>query len=249
MQDLKNTLIKFGLSPSAAEIYLAGLEIGPATILQLSKKSNIKRTTVYGLLQELEKFDLFYIVKDKTKDKFVMADPKKLKLYEHERMQELDNLLPELTALWKSPEKKPRIRFLDGPHGMMELSQEVEKVSEQTKLEYYHFFGAEKIPLKTIGHQKLIEFVESKNKKNIKRKTLINKKENWVLDYLKKSNKTNLQFKVLPENINIQTRAIFYGDRYSAFVSLYPEIQIVIIEDPEIYKMQKLFFNLLWEKS
>src|SRR3989338_2859882 len=51
--NLQETLQKVGLSEKEAKIYLALLELGQATVLELAKKSGIKRPTVYVVIEEM----------------------------------------------------------------------------------------------------------------------------------------------------------------------------------------------------
>ena len=48
-EDLKT----LGLNQKEASIFLASLELGPATISDIARRSNIKRTTVYNLIEPL----------------------------------------------------------------------------------------------------------------------------------------------------------------------------------------------------
>ncbi len=48
---LINQLQKIGFSDKEAAVYLASLELGPATILELAKKAKVKRPTVHVLVE------------------------------------------------------------------------------------------------------------------------------------------------------------------------------------------------------
>ena len=67
----KNKLIQalkaYGLNEKQAKLYLTCLEFELITIQNLAEKSGIKRTTVYSLLEELEKIGIINIVKQKKK--------------------------------------------------------------------------------------------------------------------------------------------------------------------------------------
>jgi sugar-specific transcriptional regulator TrmB len=52
-------LTKLGLSEKEAKVYIAGLELGKATILELSKKAEVKRGTCYEIVMNLSNLGLF----------------------------------------------------------------------------------------------------------------------------------------------------------------------------------------------
>jgi len=55
---LNKELEKIGLSKKEAKVYLACLELSEATIGQISKKSGVKRTTVYDIVESLKEKSL-----------------------------------------------------------------------------------------------------------------------------------------------------------------------------------------------
>ncbi|MFH0854627.1 MAG: helix-turn-helix domain-containing protein, partial [bacterium] len=51
-------LQQIGLSDKEASVYLAALELGPTNIQALTKKSAIKRSTVYDIIKNLKNHGL-----------------------------------------------------------------------------------------------------------------------------------------------------------------------------------------------
>ena len=51
----QQVLENLGLSEKEAEIYLALLELGTGTVVEVAKKSGVKRPTAYLVLDELKK--------------------------------------------------------------------------------------------------------------------------------------------------------------------------------------------------
>ena len=49
----EKALLACGLNKKEAKLYLASLELGPATVNKLAKKSRLKRTTIYSLIDSL----------------------------------------------------------------------------------------------------------------------------------------------------------------------------------------------------
>ena len=64
----ENVLKQTGLTEKQAKIYLACLELGQAKVPEIAKKAEIKRTTAYGILDELVSLGLVnYSQKNKQK--------------------------------------------------------------------------------------------------------------------------------------------------------------------------------------
>ena len=50
---LVGALRAFGFDAKEARVYLAGLELGPTTVLELSRRTQLARTTLYPILEDL----------------------------------------------------------------------------------------------------------------------------------------------------------------------------------------------------
>ena len=120
----KNTFEKIrdlGLSENETRVYLALLELGQATVTQISKKAGLNRTTGYDVLERLGWNGLVNRARAGKKKMIYMAEPPsrlkqyledKAKLYER-RVDEVKNILPELQSLQKT-KIKPVIKFAEG---------------------------------------------------------------------------------------------------------------------------------------
>ena len=71
-------LSQLGLSETEASVYLAGIKSGATSILQLSKISGVKRTTVYTIVDSLIANGLMRIDIKGFKKYYVTEPPEKL---------------------------------------------------------------------------------------------------------------------------------------------------------------------------
>ena len=90
-------LQKLGLQEHEAKVYLACLELGHASVTQISKTAGLNRTTGYDVLERLTKYGIVsrtgvkkktYIVESPAKLKMFLKDKKRV--YE-KRIQMLDD--------------------------------------------------------------------------------------------------------------------------------------------------------------
>ncbi|MCX6778857.1 MAG: helix-turn-helix domain-containing protein [Candidatus Magasanikbacteria bacterium] len=103
MNELENTLIKFGLTDTEAKIYLTGLNFKNIGVSELTKQTGINRTTIYHALDTLTEKGLVAKTGTGARLVFSMADPEnihnlllgKIKRLEKQK-EDLDNLIPLL---------------------------------------------------------------------------------------------------------------------------------------------------------
>ena len=240
----ENSLTSLGLSLAAAKVYLAGLELGAASVLELARKSKVKRTTIYGVLEELKAHNLFETTKKGVKERLIMAAPDRLVLLEKERLNNLEKILPDLRAIWNEPAEKPKVRYLEGLAGWEEMQSEI----LTSKQPYLHISGSQKFFLQQIGQSKMISLLKSKDTAGIKRKVLVSH-DFSTKNIIAKTQEMLGEYRFLPDNQQIETQLYLYNGNRTAFFSPEPTLMIVIVENAAIYQLQEALFNTLWEKS
>jgi len=112
--EIKNNLKILDLSDKEIEIYLACLELGFVNVKQLARKTFIKRTTIYDILQNLEDKGLIGQTQEGKKRLFYATEPIKLIELLDKKRQQLFAALPELNNLYQEGRAKARARFIEG---------------------------------------------------------------------------------------------------------------------------------------
>src|SRR3989338_3658806 len=102
-----NQLISIGLSDNEAKVYMAILDLGQATVLEISAKAGVNRPTTYVQIESLKKMGL---VSSQTKGKkqiFIAESPDQLefvieqeKKTVEQKKEELAKILPELINIF-----------------------------------------------------------------------------------------------------------------------------------------------------
>lgn len=118
---------KLGLQANEAKVYLASLELGRGTVTQISKASELNRTTGYDILERLALYGIINRSKAGNKRIYIAAPPSSLSRYleqkkrqAEQKIQELNKVMPDLQARHKT-ELKPAIRFAEGKKEMEKL--------------------------------------------------------------------------------------------------------------------------------
>jgi sugar-specific transcriptional regulator TrmB len=117
---LQNELEKLGFEAKEAQLYLALLELGEGDIADIARKSGLKRTTVYHILEDLKTRGLVSQSKKGKKTRYIAEDPRSI----GEEMKEKEGLyhrtLPQLLSIANFLERKPVIRYYEGLSGIKE---------------------------------------------------------------------------------------------------------------------------------
>ena len=123
--ELQKSLIQLGLTEKQATVYLACLQLGTETVLHVSKFANLKRPTVYLILDELETMGLVSRIQRERKILFKAENPEaiisQLKLKQETALA----ILPSLKAIHNIDPEKPTIRIHEGISGVKNVYTEI----------------------------------------------------------------------------------------------------------------------------
>ncbi|PIS17433.1 MAG: hypothetical protein COT59_00700 [Candidatus Nealsonbacteria bacterium CG09_land_8_20_14_0_10_42_14] len=78
METIPLELRKLGLTEKEVKVYLAGLELGPNSVQNISKKAGLTRPTTYEIIKKLERKGLFAEIKQKKKRAFAAQSPERI---------------------------------------------------------------------------------------------------------------------------------------------------------------------------
>lgn len=238
---LKKDLVKLGLSNKEAEVYLAILELGDASVERIAQKSKVKRTTVYDVVKDLGSKGLIGTMHRNKRKYFYVDDPRKLEEQLEEKKVVLKNILPELLSMANVVGRKPKIKYFEGPEGMKNVyldtlrypNQEIlmwgtEKVFDCFEDDFlWDYYVKKRVQSKIWMRAVAVESVETKK---------IQAMDNSQLRQTRLSPFADLGFEV---EINL------YGNKCIGIISFEEQIGL-IIESEKMFKTLKSFFELHW---
>lgn len=221
-------LIQLGLQKNEARVYLATLEMGEGSIMAISKACNLNRTTCYDILVRL---CLYGIINRSVKNKkriYIAESPSRLRHYlqskkrqAEQRLEELEQCLPDLKALYKT-NLKPVIRFAEGQKAMEQM--------------YYHKLDSKSTIYSVLNQRNVDAFGEmgayqsaERYKRGIKEKVLA-VENNKGVDWYKKIYGNNKK-----RRENTEYRWIKDDERYKTGgeISIFDDKVNVILSNPE----------------
>jgi len=243
MENLEKTLKDLGFSDKKSAIYLALLELGEASIIEIARKSDIKRTTVYNILPKLTADGLDKKGVKSKKTIFYVDDPRKIKTELEEKLHKANTLLPELLAIQNILPNKPKITFYEGLGGMKDLYRDtLNSLSPGDTL--LSFTGL--TDFKHLMPQDFADwYIAERAHKKIRIKVIASDSETaraW-----KSAAQAELrEIKIITDQkIKFDADTEIYGHKI-ALISYKENFMGVIIESVEISQMQRMSFELMW---
>lgn len=237
MKDISPILKALGLLDSEIKLYLKSLEDGPGTVLDLAKATGLSRQAIYVAIDSLTKRGLMSSALRGKKRFYASEHPDKLLVYAkrrdtemHERVEDLERLLPELELA--AGGEKPVVRVFEGKEGLRAFiadaqSSKPKEIHEIADLEAVQVVMApnDVQPVRT-ELKKMNTFVHGLYAGEPSGKTL--ESERFILP---------AEYRGFKSNITI------YGDKI-ALVTLEGKMFSVLIESGALAKTLRILFKL-----
>src|SRR4030042_4852159 len=111
---LVEALKQFGLTEKEAQIYLALLELGTASVQKIAQKAKVARPTTYDVLESLKNQQLASIFEKGKVKYYSPTDPASILEMAKLKNQAIKDAFPQLRVLYSLPSKKPAVKFYEG---------------------------------------------------------------------------------------------------------------------------------------
>lgn len=238
---LEKKLENLGLNEKEAKVYLASLELGQTNVQRLAKKSGVKRTTLYDIIESLKGKGLLSFVAKGKKTLYFAEDPRVLEQQIEGKKAFLKKIMPELLSIANVLDKKPKIRYFEGIEGIKEVYKDTLNypgrellawVSEEAVLAFDEKFLNEYYLPKRIEKKIWVRAVAPDKPYMQKYKGLDEKS-------LRRTKLFSMEDFLVEVEINL------YGDNKIAIISFGEKISL-IIESQKIFNTLKSIFELNW---
>ncbi len=238
LQDMR-ILEHIGLTRNEAFVYLELLKTGPTIAKNLTRVTNMHRTSVYNCLHRLHKKGLVAVSVFNSKTHFEAVDPSKLLSLVKEREERLKNILPELKKLRDTKfYTKHEVQYFKGKQGLKTVFDGILNTGQD-----YVGWGPEKKIEKLLKYY-FIHYVNSRKEKNISAK-LIYFENSRGMGYTKNP---LVEIKYLPKMFYSPTALRVYGDNV-AIILLEDEPLCILIRNKVIADSYRKHFNILWQMA
>jgi len=240
-------LSELGLNEKEASVYLACLELGSASIQELSTKSGVKRTSIYNFIDELKQKGLINEIQIKHKTVLTAEDPEVLKQRAKDRVKEaeiyskkIESVIPELEGLFNPDAERTKVKYYQGIEGIKQVYEDT--LTSPTPI--YAFSDYEKL-LPAMDFDYMVDYADRRAAKNINFYSICPPGP-WAKRAIALNQKQKREIKVV-EGIKFDTEINIYGNKV-ALMSFRRPYAAIIIEDRAIALTLKTVWNILWNK-
>jgi sugar-specific transcriptional regulator TrmB len=240
--NLENILNRYGLNDKEARIYMALLAHNELTIHKLADKTDINRTTLYPITDELVKKGIIGEFKGKNGAHFIASNPEALLKRLDTLKEDFKTALPEFQDIEKRSKFAPDVFYYKGREGYLTVLDE----TLNSKVGEILYLGSAQ-DLNEVVTQKYAEevYIPTRVKKNIYFRQIVTPDE-FSKNSSASDNKELRKTKFLLKDFSSTANMIIYGNKVAYFSSI-KELICVVIESEEIAGLEKEKFEVMWK--
>jgi sugar-specific transcriptional regulator TrmB/8-oxo-dGTP pyrophosphatase MutT (NUDIX family) len=231
-----------GLKEPEAIVYLALVQLGQASVGEISRLSGIQRTYVYVLLDDMAIRGIVTFVEARGTKQYSTISVDQLRRRYEIKLSKYENALPELRAIARTVGDKPKVKFFEGKEGIFEAQNDTLDMPDGSEiLAYYTGEG-----LYQEDPESPRQYIKERLKKKIKVRAITHQTPG-TMDWARDDKIQMRESRIVPaERFPFANEINIYGDKIS-ILSLQGELIAVIIESESVAKTQRAIFELAWE--
>jgi len=242
-----NQLKNLGLSENEAKVYMAMIELGSATVLEISAKAGVNRPTTYVQIESLKKMGLVSTQVKGKKQIFIAESPDQLEFMIErqkneleQKKEELHQLLPELTNIFNLSDSKPQVRFFEGREGLAKIQDELIRSKPEEVLDFVSTEG-----ILNIFPSHVRNYSPRRVKNGIRAKVIYTDSRGPILKRHDEEMLREAKYVAL-DKFPFKSDITIYNDNIT-ICALEGKAVGVIITHKELANSFRALFNLLWE--
>ncbi|MBI4713848.1 hypothetical protein HY771_01545 [Candidatus Uhrbacteria bacterium] len=242
--DLIKGLGAYGLDDKEVKVYLAGLELGTSTVLGLSRRTELPRTTLYPILERLVRHEVFRLGKDKKTTVYIAEPPDNLEMVMRERGKLFSKTMPLLQMLKDTVEEGPGVTIYEGTDGFKRMWKQL----FQSGVKEYRLITTGVGLLDYVKEHYIVSRVIAERiKRGIKSRQLIPLSRD-AKKIVQKDKEELRESRFLPEGIVLPATIIAFAGNV-AFITTRKENTMIILASGDIARSYETLFDLIWDKA
>jgi sugar-specific transcriptional regulator TrmB len=247
MNNQKNHYIELlkeiGLSEHESAVYFTMVSLGPSPILKIARASEIKRTTIYYVMDSLKEKGLARVDLKGFKSLYTAESPEKLGSILESRKNKFKNNLNDLLAIYNKGGGETLIKIYEG----LEATESVyNQLLEEIKPgeDYLVIAGMKKAF--DLDREFFKDLQNRRAKLPIKVRILMTDSESEGSKDLKKYEQNyNVKAKFLPDGTKLTTNTVITPQRVLIHQMEQP-IMAIVIENKSTIKTHQELFEVMW---
>ncbi len=234
--DIYTILKGLGFVGSEIKTYLASLEHGPATVIELTKMTKLSRQATYVVIDSLTARGLMSSLIKGKKRYYISEDPEKLLAYSRrhelemqERLRDLERVMPSLKL--KQSGDRPVVKMFEGKGGILTILEDMIISKPKT---FYEISDLESIK-HILKSEELIEKLQQLKKIGTTAKGLISGDPVGKTIAVKR-------YYLPKEESGFKADILLYNNKI-AFLSCVGKLPSIVIESEVIAHAMKILFE------
>lgn len=244
MENLQEHLQILGLSQKEATFYINALQLGQFSILEISRKSGIKRPTCYLIVDDLIKKGLISIVPNVKKISYLAESPDILIKKAEDNINNAKKLAPELFAIFNTSKIHPSVKFYPGQKGIQNAYNDVLCYP----IKECKYITDPKELVSAAGKEFMDKWIEKRIKKGIKALSVRVNISNPMDDVLIETKNSLREIKYAPKDIRLPYTILIY-DKKVCVMSSKKDSFAFIVESEDFKLTMDGLFSALWQIS
>ena len=238
-------LEELGLSPNEAKIYEALIDIGAASVPQISVKTGVHKRNIYDTIPRLLKKGLIYQIAESKENKYDAMEPKKLVDLIWEKESRLNDILPGLNEQFKKTATNEAVYIYKGVEGFKNYLRDIIRVGEDV-----YFIGAKGGWFDAELQTYIKKFLKKAKEKHLKYYHIFDSQvKNLAPEILPLLGKP---YKFLPPKYATAGAIDIFGDHIVTFSGLglktiNDDVTLVVIINKELADCYRTWFKFIWD--
>lgn len=241
----ENDLRPLGLSRNAAAVYIRLLQSGGLGAAELARATGISRTNVYNLIDQLAADDLVNVDFQGSKKRFTANDPTVFLKKMETQMGRVQQLLPELKALYQFHPARPKIRFFEGSEGVRAVTDDLLTARGGR----YCYFGSLLAQFELEGPDHANEFIARRLSLGLQSYAIRPREAQPPSPLFQPGADLMRHVRHFPRPIPQNIPNLYIYDDRIAVISSLGEKYALIIESPELAALLQSIWDLVWDLS
>ena len=241
-QALFETLKDLGLSENESRVYLAALSLGPSTIARIAQEAETKRTTVYPVIQSLERQGLMNVQVRGFKKLYVAEGPQRLEAVMERTKEKFQKSLPGLTALYNLKGSEATLKHYEGLEGVK--SAYLSLFDGLKSHDYY--YSISEVDRWYALDPEFFESIRLRRSKipNLDIRIIANDTPG-SREYKKKEKNYAQEVRLLPSGPSLHNSVTFTPHKI-IFHQILAPYNAIVIENKSVIQTQKELFEVVW---
>lgn len=235
---LEKYLQDIGLTDKEAGVYLALLAVDHASVIELSKKTKINRSTTYVVLESLSKKGLVSETTIGKKTHYQAEPPERLETYVErrkvlleEQAKRLKDVIPQIKTIQRETGERPIVKYFEGRDGIISANEEFYAMTGDNK-ETYLLYSKDMVD-NIFTPQEKQKYRGVRLSKNIKSKVVYTSKTDDIL-----SDATGTRVRIDGSKYPITCDISIYGDKVKIAI-LGKFLSCILVESADLAATMK----------